>query len=304
MRDPYDILGVSKTADDQAIKSAYRKLARQNHPDLHPNDKAAEERFKEIQGAYDLLQDKDKRAAFDGGTMEADGTPKQTHGYYRTWAEGAPGSRYHDPGEVFGQFDADDIFADLFRSAGGGGGSAHRRGADARYGLDVDFLDAVKGGVKHLTLPDGKHLKVTIPEGSEDGQVLRLRGQGAAAAQGGESGDALIELRIKPHPSFRRQGHDILLELPITLYEAVLGAKIEIPTIDGPVAMTVPKGSNTGSRLRLKGKGVPVRGGNRGDQYVTLRVILPDQPDPALERWVAEWAESHPYDVRAKESTR
>ena len=307
MRDPYEVLGVSRNADDTAIKHAYRKLARETHPDLHPNDKTAENRFKEIQAAYALLKDSEKRAVFDHGEMDADGMPHPSQSYYRTWAEGAPGGKYHDPGETFRNFGGDDIFADLFRSAGLGGrdnGTVRLRGADAHYRLDVNFLDAVKGSQSHLNMPDGKRLKVTIPPASEDGQVLRLKGQGGPGLNGGPAGDAMIELRIQPHPLFRRHGRDILADLPVTLYEAVLGGKIEVPTIDGPVTMGIPKASNTGSKLRLKGKGVPIRGGARGDHYVTLKVVLPDPPDPDLERRIAEWATAHSYDVRGKEKVQ
>lgn len=308
MRDPYDVLGVPKTADDKAVKNAYRKLARESHPDLHPNDKAAEDRFKEVQAAYDFLSDKDKRAAYDRGEIDAAGAPRGTHTFYRNYAEGAPGGRYHDADEVFGNFGADDIFKDLFRSAGfrggRGSGTIRMRGADMRFRLDVDFLDAVKGAERRLALPDGKRLKVKIPPGSEDGQTLRLKGQGGPGMNGGAAGDAFIEIHVRPHPTFQRKGRDILVDLPITLDEAILGAKIEVPTIDGQVTMSVPAGSNTGSRLRLKGKGVHHHGGARGDQYVTLKVVLPDPPDPALREMIADWAKAHSYDVRGKETSR
>ena len=307
MLNPYEILGVSKSADDKAIKHAYRQLARETHPDLHPNDKTSENRFKEIKAAYDLLKDSEKRAAFDRSEMDADGMPHPSQTYYRTWAEGSPGGKYHDPDETFRNFGGDEIFADLFRSAGLGGrnsGTVRLRGADAHYRLDVEFLDAIKGSVSHLSLPEGKRLNVTIPPASADGQVLRLKGQGGPGLNGGPAGDAMIELHIRPHPLFRCQGPDILLDLPVTLYEAVLGGKIEVPTIDGTVTMSVPKGSNSGSRLRLKGKGVPVRGLVRGDQYVTLTIFLPDPPDPALECLIAEWTPTHSYDVRGKEKVQ
>lgn len=301
MRDPYEILGVSRSADDKTVKAAYRRLARQNHPDLHPGNKAAEERFKDIQAAYDLLGDKAKRGAFDRGEIDAEGKP---HAFRQAWNQGPSGGTQFDADDLFGRFGGDDIFADLFGGAarpGGMRGTIRMRGADARYSLEVDFLEAAKGCVKRLGLPGGKHIDVTIPAASEDGQVLRLKGQGGPGLGGGPAGDALIELRVKDHPLFRRQGDDILVELPVTLYEAVLGGRIEVPTIDGPVVLGVPKGSNTGTRLRLKGKGLGRHGRARGDQYLTLKVVLPDRPDPALERLVTDWARSHPYEVRGRE---
>jgi DnaJ-class molecular chaperone len=173
-------------------------------------------------------------------------------------------------------------------------------GADIRHSVEIDFLDAVNGTSRSVTMADGKHLRVTIPTGSEDGDVLRLKGQGLPGLGGGSAGDLLIELRIKPHPVFTRKGRDIYAELPITLSEAVLGGKVEVPTVDGSVSLTIPKGSNTGSRLRVRGKGVPAAsGGARGDHYVDLKVVLPTQPDPELVRLIEEWAAKHPYQVRS-----
>jgi len=301
MEDPYKTLGVAKTATADEIKKKYRKLAREFHPDLHPGDKKAETRFKDVSGAYDLLSDKDKRAAYDRGEIDAGGQPRQDRTFYRNYADGQ-GGRYHDPRDQFGDFAADDVFADLFRRAAGGQGGAGNvkfRGADAHYSLAIDFVAAVKGGAQQLTLPGGKNLRVTIPAGSEDGQVLRLKGQGHPGAGGGPAGDAIIELHVQPHALFSRQGDDIHLELPVSLPEAVLGGRVEVPTVDGPVTMTVPKGANSGTTLRLKERGVP-RGGKRGDQYVMLKVMLPAKPDPALEEAIAEWAKAHPYEVRDK----
>ena len=299
MRDPYELLGVPKDADHKAIKRAYRRLARETHPDLHPGDKTAENRFKDIHGAYELLKDQAKRAAFDRGEIDADGESLRPKSYYRTWADGAPGGKYRNPGETFRNFGGEDIFADLFRSAGfEGRNSGAVRGADISYRLEVPFLDAAMGAVKHLNLAGGKRLRVTIPAASEGGQVLRLKGQGAPGANGGPSGDAMIELGVARHPVFRRQGPDILMDLSVTVYEGILGGRIDVPTIDGTVSMSIPKGSNTGSKLRIKGKGVPTRGGARGDQYVTLKVVLPDPPDTSLEHLIVEWAQAHSYDVR------
>jgi len=299
MRDPYDVLGVAKKADIKAVKAAYRKLARKLHPDLHPGDAKAEERFKEVAAAYDFLSDSDKKARYDRGEIDAAGMPRAERAFYHTYAEGAPGGRYHDPRETLRDVEGFEFFTDLFGGFGrdrrGPGGV---RGADVRYTLDVDFVDAITGVTREVVLADGKRLKVTIPPGSADGQVLRLKGQGQAGAGAGTAGDARIELRVRSHSVLSRQGQDIHAEIPVTLPEAVLGAKIEVPTVDGRVTLNVPAGSNTGSRLRLKGKGVPGRGGTRGDQYVTLKVVLPERPDPDLERLVREYDAKRPYSAR------
>ncbi len=306
MDDPYKTLGVAKGATADEIKKKYRKLARELHPDLHPGDKKAEARFKDVSAAYGLLSDKDKRAAFDRGEIDAAGQPRQERTFYRSHADGAQGAKYHPGGDPFEGLSEDDLFANLFRRAGGGQpGGMKFRGADNHYSLTIDFIDAVKGGVKELSLPGGKTLRVTIPPGCEDGQTLRLKGQGMPGAGGGPPGDAAIELTVRPHPQFSRKGDDIHIELPVTLPEAVLGGRVEVPTVDGPVTMTVPKGANSGTVLRLREKGVPRAGkpadGGRGDQYVTLKVMLPAKPDPALEEAVAAWATAHPYEVRGKQ---
>jgi DnaJ-class molecular chaperone len=297
MRDPYEVLGVRREATADEIKKAYRQLAKKLHPDLNPGNAKAAAQFKDVSAAYDLLSDADKRARFDRGEIDASGAEQRPRSSYRAYAESPGGAKYS------GGFDPGDIFEDLFgRNRGGGwggrGGGFKTRGADVAYEITVDFLEAVNGAKKRLTLPDGRTLDVTIPPGSEDGQQLRLKGQGTAGLGGGPSGDAYIEIHVKPHPFFRREGVDIHLNLPVTVPEAVLGAKITVPTVDGTVTMTIPKGSNTGTTLRLKGKGVPKRGGVRGDQYVRLEVYLPDPPDPAFEKFVAEWNRN--YDVRSK----
>ena len=298
MRDPYEVLGVPKGADTKEIKKAYRKLARTLHPDLHPGDKAAEERFKEVASAYDLLSDAEKKAAYDRGEIDASGAPRAERRFYRDYAEAGPGgARYADPNEFFYDLGGADIFADLFRGARRDARKA--RGADLQQRVEVDFLDAVNGAQRELPLADGKRLKVTIPPGTTDGQTLRLKGQGATSPGGGPSGDLHLEIRVRPHPQFTRKDNDIYAELPVTLGEAVLGGRIEVPTVDGTVSMTVPKGSNTGSRLRVRGKGAPPPGGGpRGDHYVTLKVVLPPSPDDELVRFVEEWSPKHPYRVR------
>lgn len=298
MRDPYEVLGVTKGADTKEIKKAYRKLARTLHPDLHPGDKAAEERFKEVASAYDLLSDAEKKAAYDRGEIDASGAPRAERRFYRDYAEAGPGgARYADPNEFFYDLGGADIFADLFRGARRDARKA--RGADLQQRIEVDFLDAVNGAQRELLLPDGRRLKVTIPPGTTDGQTLRLKGQGAASPGGGPSGDLHLEIRVRPHPQFTRKDNDIYAELPVTLGEAVLGGRIEVPTVDGTVSMTVPKGANTGTRLRVRGKGAPPPGGGpRGDHYVTLKVMLPPSPDDELVRFVEEWSPKHPYRVR------
>jgi DnaJ-class molecular chaperone len=296
MKDPYEVLGVSKGADIKDIKKAYRKLARSLHPDLRPGDKAAEDQFKEVAAAYDFLSDEKKKAAFDRGEIDAAGAPKAERRFYRDFAEAGPGSRYADPGEYFHDIEGMDAFADLFR--GVRRDARRMRGADIQQQIEVEFLEAVNGCPRELVLPDGRRLKVTIPPGTTDGQTLRLKGQGGASPGGGPAGDLHLEIRVRPHPTFTRKSDDIAAELPVTLGEAVLGGKIEVPTVDGTVSMTVPKGANTGTRLRVRGKGVPIAGGGRGDHYVTLKVVLPDPPDAELVRLIEQWSAGHPYRVR------
>lgn len=300
MRDPYEVLGVAKGADTAAIKKAYRKLARQLHPDLHPGDPQAENRFKEVAAAYDLLSDAEKKGRFDRGEIDASGAPKAERRFYRDYAQAGRGARYTDPGDFFRDFEGVDIFSELFRDIrreGGGHGTAH--GFDVSHRIEVEFLDAVNGASREIVLPDGRRLKVSIPPGTVDGHVLRLKGQGAAGAGGGKPGDLLLEVAVRPHPRFRRQGQDIAADLPVTLAEAVLGGKIEVPTVDGSVSLSIPAGANTGMRLRVRGKGVPSpTDGRRGDHYVTLQVMLPERGNPELERFVREWAPRHPYRVR------
>ena len=305
--DPYKTLGVKREASAEDIRAAYRKLAKKNHPDLNPGNKAAEERFKAIASAYDLLSDPDKRTRFDRGEIDATGQERPERQYYRGYAEGAQGRRYQEGGpgapEFGGEFpdELGDILGEFFRSRGGAGGGGARmrmRGQDVAYRLTVDFLDAVNGATRRLTLPDSKELDVTIPPGVEDGQTLRLRGQGGAGIGGGEAGDALIEITVSPHPQFRREGNDVHVELPVSLPEAVLGARIEVPTPRGSVTMTIPKHSDAGTRLRLRGRGVAAHGGQpAGDEYVTLKVVI-GTFDAALEEFVRNWKPEHPADPR------
>jgi DnaJ-class molecular chaperone len=302
---PYQILGVEPKASEHDIRSAYRKLAKKNHPDLNPGNKEAEARFKDIASAYDILSDKEKRAKFDRGEIDASGAerPQQAYGNYRHYAEGQGGARYQNRGFETEGADAeslDDLFSFFGGQGRGGTRSFRRRGEDRHYVLTIDFLDAVKGSKKRLDLPEGKTLDVTIPPGLRDGQILRLEGQGGAGTGNGPFGDALIEVRINPDPLFRRDGDDIRVDLPITLVEAVLGAKVPVPTTDGNVTMTIPPDSNTGRVLRLKGRGLPKPGlkGGRGDQYVTLKIMLPEHRDAELAAFLREWGSKHPYDPR------
>lgn len=294
--DPYKVLGVPRDAPDEEIRSAYRKLAKQLHPDLNPSNKAsAEERFKKVSAAYDIVGDPAKRRQYDRGEIDANGEPRR--GFHRAHAGGAgrAGGRTDDFG--FG-----DIFSDLF------GGRARRadsdspftaRGRDVRYTLEVDFLEAATGAKKRVTMPDAGVLDLTVPEGVSDGQVLRLKGKGSAGMGGSEPGDALVEIKVRPHPQFRRDGDDIALELPITIDEAVLGAKIEVPTVSGRVQLTIPKGTSSGRVFRLKGKGVNnASAGRTGDQLVSVRIVLPDKIDDKLAYFLSEWRQSHRYDPR------
>jgi DnaJ-class molecular chaperone len=301
---PYDILGVKPDASAEQIRGAYRRLARKLHPDLNPGDRTAEERFKRVSAAHDLLGDPDKRARFDRGEIDASGAerPQQTR-FYRDFAGRAGSGPHAYAGDAgFADLaDADDLLAGLFGRAGTRGGARRMRmrGGDLRGRLALDFLEAVNGSTKRLTLPDGSTVDVTVPPGTRDGQVLRLRGKGGAGIGGGAPGDLLVEVEVGPHRRFTREGDDVHFELPVSLPEAVLGGRIEAPTPAGPVAVTVPKGANTGTVLRLKGRGVPRPDGSRGDAYATLRVVLPDRPDPELEAFAARWAAGKSHDPRA-----
>jgi DnaJ-class molecular chaperone len=284
--DPYEVLGVKKDASQSDVQKAYRRLAKNLHPDLNPGNKQAEAQFKEISAAYDLLGDAEKRARFDRGEIDASGAERPRQHYYRDFAEGGENQYSSDAG--FADFEGfDDVLSEMFTRQGRS--NLRRRGSDVHYRLSLDFLDAINGGKQHISLPDGTTLDVTIPPGTRDGQILRLRGKGRPGRNGGPAGDALIEIEVRPHAVFTLKGDDIYAEVPITLREAVLGGKISVPTPTGAVTMTVPKWSNTGTVLRLRGKGAPRVDKTRGDEYVTLKIMLPEKPDPELERFVAQW---------------
>jgi len=301
--DPYVVLGVARSATDADIRSVFRKLAKELHPDVNPGDRVAAERFKKVSAAYGLLSDPEQRRRYDRGEIDANGEQRwayQRHGAGGPFA-GRTGRRGRGvPPEAGGDFGFGDIFADLFgaaqRPAGRGFAS---RGEDLRYTLEVEFIEAVAGTRKRVTLPQGGMLDLAVPEGVADGSVLRLKGKGAPGVRGGEPGDALVEIKVRPHPQFKRAGDDVALDLPITIDEAVLGGKVQVPTISGRVQLTLPKGTSSGRVFRLKGKGVKnLTTGTQGDQLVTVRIVLPDRIDDSLAYFMSEWRQKHRYDPR------
>jgi DnaJ-class molecular chaperone len=287
--DPYAVLGVKRDAAQEDIQKAYRRLAKKYHPDINPGNAKAESQFKEIAGAYDVLGDAAKRKRFDNGEIDSQGADRPRQRPYRDYADS--GANPYTSSAGFSDFDGtDDLFSEIFgRNARGRSANFKMRGEDLGYRLTIDFLDAVNGAKTQMTLPGGSTLEVAIPPGVQAGQTLRLRGKGQAGQGGGPPGDALVEIEVRSHPIFTRKGDDILVDLPISLVDAVLGGKISVPTPSGPVHMTVPKWANTGTVLRLKGKGAPDRSGHHGDEYVTLKLTLPDAPDAELERFVSQW---------------
>ncbi|MEO1609256.1 MAG: J domain-containing protein [Pseudomonadota bacterium] len=302
--DPYSVLGVSRDASDNDIRRAFRRLAKELHPDVNPGNSAAAERFKKVSQAYDILGDQEKRIKFDRGEIDAAGDP-----YYAF-----TGARPHD---AFGRrrstgssedIGFGDIFSDIFGGAreSRGGRFSNRvnvRGQDVPYTLEIDFLEAALGTRKRVTLPDGTSLDLTVPEGVDNGRVLRLKGKGRPGLGSAEPGDAHVEIKVRPHPEYTRDGNNILLDLPIRIDEAILGAKIEVPTIFGPVNLTIPKGTSSGRKFRLRGKGIKNASKNTtGDQIITVHIVLPDRIDESLSYFISEWAQTHTYNPRTKES--
>lgn len=334
-KNPYIVLGVSLSASDSEIRSAFRTLAKKYHPDRNPDNPEAEETFKEISRAFDILGDSERRKKYDRGDIDAEGKPADRfsrqwggregaeararqqqrtpfgHGRRRGFssagaqgAGGATGGAAGGPGAGASFDDLGDIFADLF---GGPKPRSAARGRDVRYRLDVDFLDAVHGATKRVTMPDGRVLDLNIPRGLEEGQTLRLRGQGETGEGGGDPGDVYVETHIKAHSQFTRDGVDIHVDVPISLHEAIVGGKITVPTISGEVSVSVPKGANTGTTLRLKGRGVggpnlqaddKKKDRDAGDQYVKLKIMLPETLDPALEEFVEGWEAGRNHNPR------
>lgn len=300
MKNPYEVLGVNPTASASDIQSAYRKLAKKLHPDLNPGDKSAEDKFKEVAAAYDLVGDADKRKRFDAGEIDETGAERPQHHYYRDFAHSDGGHPYMDTSGFADFMDSDDAFADLLRRSQRS--RSNRRGEDLHYTLPISFVESITGASKRLTLPGGGTLDVTIPAGLVDGKILRLKGKGAPGAGKGGPGDALIQVEVLPDPRFQRDGDNISIELPISLNEAVLGGKIRVPTPTGDVSMSIPKGSNTGTTLRLRGKGAPQRRGGHGDEFVKLKIVLPKHPDPDLETFVSNWTAGRDFNPREDRS--
>ena len=309
-QDPYQELGVSRSASADEIRKAFRKLAKELHPDRNPGDKKSEERFKRVSAAFDLLGDEDKRKRFDRGEIDAEGH-EVMRGFHGGPGFGGQGysarSNGFQNGAQFEGVDLNDILGEMFggrgrggqAGAGGGFGGFDRRGSDVRAKLEIDLEDVINGAKKRISFSDGRVIDVNIPKGAEEGQVLRLKGQGAPGRSA--PGDALIELTLRPHPIYRREGDALVMDLPVSVPDAVLGGKVEAPTPEGAVKVTVPKGSNTGSTLRLKGRGLyDARTHKRGDLLARLAVTLPDQPDPELDRFAEEWRKSRPYTPRRK----
>lgn len=302
MNDLYTILGVSKNATDAEIKRAYHALAKELHPDVNPGDEKVADRFKQVSAAYSILGDKKKRARYDAGEIDSSGAERSP---FHAGGQGG----FHPGGFRSGGFQSDnvnfggaeDIFADLF-GFGRGHRPRARRGQDVVYHLKIPFLDAINGTTRRVSLSNGKTLDVKIPAAVRDGQQIRLAGQGENGISGGPPGDALITVAVMEHRFFRREGHDIHMDLPISIDEAVLGAKVSVPTVDGTVSLSIPKNSSSGKRLRLKGKGIKTPG-KVGDQYVTLQVMVPNGPDKDLEAFLEKWAKKHPHSVRDELAT-
>ncbi len=306
MRDPYTVLGVTKSADAAEIKKAFRKLAKKYHPD-QSKDPKAKERFSEANGAYEILGDEQKRASFDRGEIDAEGKPRY-QGFEGFGQGGTHGFDFNDIGGAspFGRgarssagIDPADFFSDLLNNASRGGRrAAPARGEDVTASVTITLEDAVAGTGARVTLPTGRTLEVKVPAGIEDGKAIRLKGQGHPGQSGGASGDAIVTVQVAPHRLFQIDGRDLRIDLPVSLYEAVLGGKIAVPTLDGIVEITLPPGANRGRTLRLRGKGLPNAQG-AGDMLVTPRIALPEGTDADLEELMRRWQKEKSYDPRA-----
>lgn len=307
--DPYAILGVTRGASEKDIKSAYRKLAKELHPDRNKDNPKAAERFSEVTRAYDLLSDKGKRAQFDRGEIDLDGNPTMGFGFGGGQSGGGFGGQRGfraDGFEGFGgseHVDLGDVFEGLFGGRGAGGGfggmggrtRAAPRGANIQYRLSVSLPDAATLASQRITLSDGKTIDLKLPAGIEDGTQMRLGGKGEHGPGG--PGDALVTIRVEAHPFFKRDGDNLRLDLPVTLDEAVNGAKVKVPTVDGQVMLTVAAGSSSGKTLRLKGKGMTRKDGSRGDQLITLEIALPEGDDDLKAR-LEGWRDERPLRAR------
>lgn len=317
MRDPYEVLGVPRSASAAAIKSAYRKLAKKHHPDSNKNDPKASAKFAEINTANEILGDEDKRKQFDRGEIDADGKPRfqgfPGGGAGRSGPGGFESYSFRSGGGGpgaggFGGGGFEDILNSMFGGAArgprGGGGSQFEFDTggvgvdlDLNVSMSVTLEESVSGGEKRVRLPSGRELNVKVPPGVTAGQQIRLKGQGETAP-GHKPGDLLITIQIAPHPYFKVEGSDVKLDLPITLYEAVLGGKVRVPTLGSAVELSIPKNTSSGRTFRLKGKGLPKAGG-AGDLLVTTRIMLPDGNDADLEALMTKWRDRHPYNPRS-----
>jgi DnaJ-class molecular chaperone len=324
MRDPYDVLGVPKNAAPAAIKSAFRRLAKKLHPDANRQDKKAASKFAEINAAYEIVGDENKRKAFDRGEIDAEGKPKfqgfegfgagagphpggfGQDGNFESFSFGPEGFR-RGGGRAGGFGGIDDILKDMFGGRAGAAGGRRpnvgpediagaAQGRDVTGAVTIALAEAAKGTTRRVQLPNGKEIEAKVPAGLADGQTIRLKGQGLPGP-GGALGDALITVSVAPHPLFERDGKNLRLQLPVTLYEAALGAKVRVPTLDGAVDLAIPRGTSSGRTFRLKGKGMPAKDG-AGDLYATVRIMLPERSDPDLEELMRKWRDHKPYNPR------
>ncbi|VAV99755.1 DnaJ-class molecular chaperone CbpA [hydrothermal vent metagenome] len=297
MTDPYKILGVAKTADEAVIRKAYRNIAKKYHPDVRPNDAAAEDKFKQASAAFALLNNKEERAKYDRGEIDAQGNAKGPF----AGAGAQPGG--FQGGFAPGGFeDISDVLSELFGRRTGMGGRQHfsQRGEDQNFLLDIDMVEAILGGSRQVRLADGKTLKIKVPAGVQSGRSLRLKGQGGAGMGGGPPGDAIVELRVKPHRFYQLDGNRVRLDLPITLDEAVLGAKVKVPTPDGAVSLRIPANTSSGQIFRVKGKGGSTTKGVRGDLLVRVMIVLPDAVDKKLVAFLEQEKKSPSDEVRRR----